>query len=126
VRAVKAVSPWPLGVSLHPRYLLGEEQWPDIGKGLVEIGVREVALMIYSSNPARVMDVATTILQRYPALGFFDRSKRRAAAFISRKPSKRGPSAFEERMEQVVKGLRLANFRGLIVQDWKFWQEMPQ
>lgn len=126
VRAVKAVSPWPLGVSLHPRYLLGEEQWPDIGKGLVEIGVREVALMIYSSNPARVMDVATTILQRYPALGFLIAQSVEPQLSSQESHQSAGRQLFEERMEQVVKGLRLANFRGLIVQDWKFWQEMPQ
>jgi outer membrane protein TolC len=125
VRAVKNVSPWTLGVSLHPRYLLGGENWPDIGNGLVEIGAKEVALMIYSSNPARVMDVATAILQRYPALSFLIAQSVEPQLSSQESHQSAGRQLFEERMEQVVKGLGLPNFRGLIVQDWKFWQEMP-
>ena len=63
LRAVKAVSPWPVACSLHPRYLTEPTGGAALGDRLTELGVAPT-LMIYVANPQRVVAIARPIMAR--------------------------------------------------------------
>jgi hypothetical protein len=67
IRAVRNTSPWPLEVSLHPRYLDFAVESRPLGQHLADIDVG-VTLMIYVANPERVVAIAQPLLARYPHL----------------------------------------------------------
>lgn len=68
VRLAKTVSPWPFGLSLHPRYFeIGKER-PDLGASLTQLGISEVALMVYVINPNRVVQLVNPIFKHSPGL----------------------------------------------------------
>lgn len=69
LRAVKAISPWPLGCSLHPRYLNVVTNGKALGEQLAALQVT-TTLMVYVANPQRVVDIAQPIIARYPRLQF--------------------------------------------------------
>lgn len=67
VRSVREGSPWPLDVSLHPRYLDLQIEDRALGDHLAAAEV-DVTLMIYVANAERVVAIAQPLLARYPQL----------------------------------------------------------
>ena len=125
IRAAMNFSPWPVGVSVHPRYFeAGEHGWPDLASALTEIGVSEVILMMYASNPERVRQVAAPILQRTPQLRFAVAQSVEPELDAGESHFQAGRKRFGERMASLRQQLGSANFTGLVIQDWSRWQEM--
>ena len=48
--AVVKTSPWPVGVSLHPRYLSANGETPGFAKDLSSIGINELIIMAYTTK----------------------------------------------------------------------------
>jgi outer membrane protein TolC len=124
VKAAGAVSPWPLGVSLHPRYLQPDGPWPGLGADLSLIGVREIALMIYNSNPERVMAIAIPILETNAGLCFSIAQSVEPQLTEQESHHLAGRELFDARMALLASRLERPNFSGILVQAWDHWQEL--
>ena len=115
LQAVKAVSPWPVACSLHPRYLTAATNGVTLGDELTRIGVAPT-LMIYVANPQRVVEIARPIMTRYPRLEF------RVALSVEHTLSRdESLFTFPEperalRIAQVEQGLAGRNFQGVSLQ----------
>ncbi|MBK6596897.1 MAG: TolC family protein [Proteobacteria bacterium] len=120
VRAVRAATPLPLGISLHPRYLDSSVDGKPLGEQFAALNA-EVALMIYVANANRVVEIAQPLLARYPTLAL------RVAVSIEhtldREESLYHLASDERarRMALIEQRLAAPNFRGLAVQATDPW-----
>jgi hypothetical protein len=70
ISAVQRISPWPVGISVHPRYLEEKDASYCLGCGLRNLALAEVVLMIYAATPEQVADRARPIINAYPEIPF--------------------------------------------------------
>lgn len=63
VQAVAGRAPWPVGVSLHPRYLTAGGPSPRLAAELAEAGVSEIAVMAYAANRDALGKTLDDVLQ---------------------------------------------------------------
>jgi hypothetical protein len=124
VRAAREASPWPVGVSVHPLYFAAAGGWPGLGPGLVEAGVAEVTLMLYSTTADRVRAVVAPILAAWPGLRFSLAQSVEPELPATESHFTAGRAEFARRMAALAPTLDQANFTGIVVQDWTRWQEM--
>jgi outer membrane protein TolC len=120
LRAVKAVSPWPVACSLHPRYLTAATDGVALGDRLTELGVAPT-LMIYVANPQRVVEIARPIMARFPALRFgvalsVEHTLDREESLFSFPEPERA-----SRIAAVEQGLAGDNFSGIALQPSLPW-----
>lgn len=115
IRAVRETSPWPLDVSLHPRYLDVIVGARPLGQHLADIDVA-VTLMIYVANPERVVAIAEPLLTRYPELSL--RVALSVEDSLSSEESLHFVSAEERarRIALIEKRLVATNFKGVTIQ----------
>ena len=124
VRAACEASPWPVGVSVHPLYFAAAGGWPGLGAGLVEAGVAEVTLMLYSTTADRVRAVVAPILAAWPGLRFSLAQSVEPELPATESHFTAGRAEFARRMTALAATFDQANFTGIVVQDWTRWQEM--
>ena len=124
VRVAKTVSPWPLGVSLHPRYFEIGKEGLDLGTSLTQLGISEVALMVYVTNPDRVAQLVNPIFTHSPGLKFSLAQSVEPELSAIESHYNVGRRQFAVRMEKLAPMLNQPNFYGFIIQDWTHWQEM--
>ncbi len=120
LRAVKAVSPWPIACSLHPRYLTAATDGAALGDQLTALGVAPT-LMIYVANPQRVVEIAQPIMQRFPGLRFgvalsIEHTLGREESLFSFPEAERA-----SRLATVEQALAGGNFSGLALQPSLPW-----
>ncbi len=124
LQAVTAVSPWPVGVSLHPRYL-DPGQSISLGNRLTDLGIAEVTLMIYVADPARVSRRALPILKQYPALPIAVAQSVEPVLPAGESYAGKGRHCFRRQMRQLRSTLALAaNFTTLVIQSWQDFIEL--
>lgn len=123
IRLAKSVSPWPLGISIHPRYLINQDTFDlCIPCQLHEIGVNEVAVMYYSMNIQNIVSALKTAMQKYPNLIFsLAQSLERNLGPENSYAHKPKP-LFNDAMRQLRDQLHAPNFGGLIIQSWQDWE----
>jgi outer membrane protein TolC len=115
VRDVRAVSPWPVGLSLHPRNLTRAVGERSFGERMVELGA-SVTLMIYVSNPERVAEIAEPLLAAYPEL------RQRIALSIEDELGAEeslhsyAPAERARRIESIEARVRAPGFAGIVLQ----------
>ena len=68
LQAAKRVSPWPVGLSIHPRYLDDDRTKICLGCALTNLGLDELTLMVYVTRPQRVGDIVRPVQDRFPDL----------------------------------------------------------
>jgi outer membrane protein TolC len=119
VRAVKAQTSLPVGLSLHYRYLDPMQPEHDMGARLAELAVDEVTLMIYVADPGRVAAIARPILKAHPDLLFSiaqslepELGPRESHAGLACAP-------LHARMDQLRELLAEAAWNGIVLQSWK-------
>ncbi len=69
LQAVVEISPWPVAMSLHPRYLQPDNKIC-LGCALSNLDIDEVTLMSYIAEPERVNQVVAPIIEQYPDISF--------------------------------------------------------
>lgn len=119
LEAAKA-SPWPTSVSLHPRYLRDQpyHDWK-LAQRLHDGGVREIALMIFNSNPGKAAAIAQPILQETPEMHFRVAQSVEPELDSTLSHAKKRPEEFEAAMRDLQRQLSTqANADGVIVQAW--------
>ena len=124
IRAVKAFSRLPLGLSIHYRYL--DPARPDGGLGgdLTAIGVAEVSLMIYNADPDRVARIAAPIIRRFPELGFSIAQSVEPILSPEESYATRSLVEFWGQMRRLQSELRHPNFQSILIQSWTDYEEM--
>ena len=124
VAAATKKSPWPVGVSMHPRYYNAQDGWPRLGSSLVRIGVAEVSLMIYNTHIDKVTAIASPILHANPDLRFSVAQSVEPILTVAESHAGTTQPAFSQVMTSLTAQLRQPNFAGIVVQDWQSWGEM--
>ncbi|MBI5895340.1 MAG: hypothetical protein HZB24_04790, partial [Desulfobacterales bacterium] len=122
VREVKAQTKLPIGLSLHPRYL--DPQRPDGGWGprLAALGVDEVVLMIYVSDPQRAAAIAGPILRALPGLDFSIAQSLEPVLNAAESHAGQTCPQLEERLARLRGLLPEKNFKGIVLQSWKEYE----
>ena len=122
LKSAARVSPWPTGISVHPRYFRDPPymSW-DIEQHLRDAGVSEVVLMVYSSNPQKVADITRPIVSSPRAHGLHFRVAQSVEPELEPQLSyaRRAPQDFRRSMQQ-LQGLLAAqpNTDGVVIQAW--------
>ena len=122
--SVKSISPWPIALSVHPRYLKERIGAVELGKRLADLELDEITLMVYVRNPDRTAEILTPILKAYPEVKFSvaqsieDTLPREESHFSA------GFAELQRRMRRLAKSLPQPNFNGIIVQAWSYFDAM--
>lgn len=125
VQAVSAISPWPLGLSVHPRYLEGD-LGPIAVRGFAQAKVREVTVMVYATNIETVTRRMKAIGKQWPAL------RHSLAISVEKKlpPSEsffsRGTHGVRSVIQTIQHQLSSLVFAGIVVQAWEDYKEMSR
>ena len=120
--AATVASPWPIGISIHPRDLDVPVDGTPFGILLGRLRVSPT-LMIYVSNPERAIAIAAPLLQRYPDLTF-----RVAVSLEGSLPQAESLRPFSDaersrRIGQIESQLTAPNFAGLSFELEDGWSQ---
>ena len=123
-RSTRNATAFSVGVSVHPLYFAAAGGWPGLGPGLVEAGVAEVTLMLYSTTADRVRAVVAPILAAWPGLRFSLAQSVEPELPATESHFTAGRAEFARRMTALAATFDQAYFTWIVVQDWTRWQEM--
>ena len=122
----KLASPWPVALSIHPRYMAAPLGDIDFATALERLGLDEVVLMTYVVSRERVLQIVTPILDAHTGLRFGVAQS--VEPFLAPEESHAGVgyAEFQGRMTALAEGLTRPNLTRLYVQDWDAYRRMPQ
>ncbi len=122
----KRASPWPVALSIHPRYMAARLGDIDFATALERLGLDEVVLMTYVVSRERVLQIVTPILDAHTGLRFGVAQS--VEPFLAPQESHAGVGyvEFQRRMKALAEGLVRPNFTRLHVQDWDAYRRMPR
>jgi outer membrane protein TolC len=111
--AARSASAWPVSVTVNDRDL----EQNGVGD-LTPLGLRDVAVMIYSSNPERTVQRMIAVLARYPKISFTLVQSVESTISADESYARRGRAAFGIAMGQIDGALRkYPNYRGISLQS---------
>lgn len=124
LESVRRISPWPLGLSLHPRYLDAKRYDYCLGCALGNLDLAEVTLMVYVADDAKVAERVAPLLDAYPEIRF--------SAAISVEPfvdggagwAGMGAGGVRAAIARLDQALPQKNFTDIVVQSWHDWQRL--
>jgi len=116
-------SPWPLELSSHHRWFAADAGGVCVPCALPRLGVRQVSLMIYTSNVERSATLAGDIARRWPALRF--RLAQSVEPQLPREESLAGRSRAQLKLQAArwKTQLQPASLAGI---DWQAWTYYPR
>lgn len=122
VRAVKAQTKLPVGLSAHPRYL--DPQRPDGGWGprLAAQGVAEVVLMTYVSDPQRAAGIVKPIIEALPGLNFSIAQSLEPELSPAESHVGLACEPLQARLTRLRALLPEAHGKGIVLQSWKEYE----
>jgi len=124
VQAAREVSPWPLGLSVHPRYFDPTAFKVSLGSALEAAGVAEVALMVYIADADKVARRVSPILKENPALHFSVAMSVEPELSPAESFAVQGRAALRKAMDRLAGRLTQKNFGGFVIQSWKHLEAM--
>ena len=119
IRGATALSPWPVSITTHFRYLDPPQDSTCIPCELTAIGIKDISAMVFVSNPTRVTEIVDPILNNYPALRIsvaqsFERHLSKEESYASFSPKES-----TKRMKEIQTHLsKHDNFGGIVIQSW--------
>ncbi len=120
LRAVRAATRKPVGLSIHPRYMTMQAGGAAFGEQLARLGVQPT-LMVYVADADRVRAIAEPLRARWPGL------PRRVAVSVEyeldngHSVARLSAAALESHLAALEQKLRDAAFRGLVLQPSAQW-----
>ena len=124
IRQAARISPWPVAISIHPRYLAKETSFDlCIPCQLREYGVKEITVMYYSMNLNSVAMTMKSAMQQYPELMFSLAQSLEPELAVENSYAHKPQAFFRDAMQQLDNHLRNSNFNGLIIQSLKDWEK---
>lgn len=124
LQAVKAATDLPLGLSIHYRYMTPSAAGICLGCAFKDLGVDEVTLMIYVSDPGRVAQIAGPIMARFPELTFSIAQSVEPILLPEESYYAQSRSRFLEQMRALDTALEFNNFQSVQIQSWEDYCEM--
>jgi hypothetical protein len=124
LQAVKRISPWPVGLSIHPRYLDDDRTELCLGCALTNIGLDELTLMIYIARPQRVSEIARSIQRRFPALRISVAQSVEPILSAAESYAEKGRSHFGQQMQALSDAMAGGNFNGILIQSFEDYMDM--
>ncbi len=124
LQAVIEVSPWPVGISLHPRYLDESSTGICLGCALGNLRLAEVSLMMYVADPNRAAQRLEPLLDRYPQLAFT--LAQSVEPILSDKESyfTAGRQGFHTQMRHLRESLSGSGLKGINIQSYSDYLSM--
>lgn len=122
--AVKRVSPWPVSISLHPRYLEQDRFQYCLGCALANLDLAEVALMIYVADPDRAAARAMPIIKAYPEIVFSVAVSVESYVDGGVSWASMGRQNARTAMRQLQSALDANRLKQIILQSWSDWERM--
>lgn len=123
IRQVAAISPWTVGISIHPRYLTKESSFGlCILCELSKIKIKEITVMYYSMNIQGVVTTLKSAMQQHPTLVFSLAQSLEKELGPENSYAHKPQRNFIRAMQQLQDQLQSANFGGLIIQSWLDWE----
>lgn len=119
IRLANMLSPWPLEVTMHHRYLTAPISGFCVTCELASFGVSNVSVMVFVTNPERVVDIVEPALVAHPPLRIsvvqsFERHLSREESYASFTEQDA-----QDRIARVEASLgRYSNFGGVAIQSW--------
>ncbi len=124
VQVAREVTPWPLGLSVHPRYFDRSALKVSLGSALEAAGVAEVALMVYIADAEKVARRVSPILKENPALHFSVAMSVEPELSPAESFAGQGRAALRKAMDSLGRQLTQKNFGGFVIQSWKHLEAM--
>ncbi len=123
LEAVVKTSPWPVGLSLHPRYLTTDSEIC-LGCALSKLNISEVALMSYIASPEKVSEIVVPIIEQYPDITFSIAQS--VEPILTREEShfRQGKDIFWQRMVALQQRLPQTTSRSILIQAFQDFQSM--
>lgn len=122
----KLASPWPVALSIHPRYMAAPLGDIDFATALERLGLDEVVLMSYVVSRERVLQIVMPILDAHSGLRFGVAQSVEPFLAPEESHSGIGYAEFQGRMKALAEGLTRPSFTRLYVQDWGAYRRMPR
>ncbi len=123
IEVVVKTSPWPVGLSLHPRYLTTNSE-VCLGCALSKLDISEVALMSYIANPGKVSEIVMPIIEQYPNIAFSIAQS--VEPILAREEShfRQGKDVFWQKMVTLQQRLPQTTSRSILIQAFQDFQSM--
>jgi outer membrane protein TolC len=123
IRQATRISPWPVAISIHPRYLTQETSFGlCIPCQFKEIGVNEITVMYYSMNLNSIAMTMKSAMQQYPELMFSLAQSVEPELGVENSYAHKPQAFFRDTMQKLYNHLRASNFNGLVIQSLKDWE----
>lgn len=123
IRQAAAVSVWPIGVSIHPRYLEEQSSYHlCIPCQLENAGVREIAVMYYSMSIDSIVQTLQSAMTRHPGLTFSLAQSLERELGPENSYATQPQALFRKAMQVLRRQLQSPNFGELIIQSWHEWK----
>ncbi len=121
--ATQSFSPWPIGISLHPRYLdpAGDFSW--FGRRLSALDLHEITLMLYTTNMRNALRRIETIADGFPELNFSIAQSIEEILPPEESHFQKGRTHFLNYLAKLDKNIDNRNVRGLLIQSWQEYQK---
>lgn len=124
LQGAKRISPWPVGLSIHPRYLDDDRTDICLGCALTNIGLDELTLMVYVTRPQRVSRIARSIQARFPELAVSVAQSVEPILSADESYATKGRAYFVHQMEVLAGEMVGGNFKGILIQSYSDFAEM--
>ncbi|WP_319522942.1 TolC family protein [uncultured Desulfosarcina sp.] len=124
VQAAKLLSPWPVGLSIHPRYLDDERTEICLGCALTNMELDELTLMIYVARPKRVSQIAGAIQKRFPRLRISVAQSVEPELSADESYAGNSRSFFVRQMDALSVELAGPTFAGILIQSYSDFMDM--
>lgn len=126
LQAVGQVSPWPVGISVHPRFFDKGKSKLCLACALETMRISEVVLMVYVSDPAKAAERVRPILKRNPGLRFSVALSVEPSLDASESYAVQGAEAVSKAVESLKQRLGGGNFSTIVIQSWRFLEMMKR
>ncbi len=123
IRQATRLSPWPVAISIHPRYLAKETSFDlCIPCQFQEIGVKEITVMYYSMSLNSIAMTMKSAMKQYPELMFSLAQSLEPELGVENSYAHKPQAFFRDTMQKLYTHLRASNFNGLVIQSLKDWE----
>ncbi|PIE59087.1 MAG: hypothetical protein CSA32_05840, partial [Desulfobulbus propionicus] len=124
LQAAVEISPWPVGISLHPRYLQTGGNEICFGCALQNLDIHEVTLMSYITNPKKVDQLVQPIVEQYPGIVFSIAQSVEPVLSAEESYFSHGQSGFWLKMDLLQQLLSENTSHSILIQAFQDFQAM--
>ena len=118
---VHQVSPWPISFSTHYRNLAN--QTICLACEAHKMGVQKISLMIYASNPRRVVEIGKPIIDAYPGIQMSIAQSLEPSLSRDESLWHRSQQKMRESLSQISQEITTDNFSGIAIQSWSHYHQ---